>query len=93
MAFAPAGITDDPEIKTASSLVDYIFKRLAANYLSFDDRLELGLASIEDMTEDQTSLLDVTSTVEINSTPPVQEDKTSDPAPQQLSAAKKGSGD
>jgi ribonucleoside-diphosphate reductase alpha chain len=59
MSFAPAGITDDPDIRTASSLVDYIFRRLALTYLSFDDRLELGLASIDDMpTEDQTSLLD-----------------------------------
>lgn len=57
MAFAPSGITDDPEIRTASSLVDYIFKRLAMTYLSFDDRLELGLASIDDMPTDQVSLL------------------------------------
>ncbi len=56
-SFAPAGITDDPEIRTASSLIDYIFRRLALTYLSFDDRLELGLASIDDMPEDQTSLL------------------------------------
>src|SRR3989344_1246546 len=58
MSFAPAGITDDPEIRTASSLIDYIFRRLAMDYLSFDDRLELGLASIDDMPEAQTSLLD-----------------------------------
>ncbi len=58
MAFAPAGITDDPDIRTASSLVDYVFKRLALTYLSFDDRLELGLASIDDMPDAQTSLLE-----------------------------------
>ena len=58
MSFAPSGITDDPEIRTASSLIDYIFRRLALDYLSFDDRLELGLASIDDMPEAQTSLLD-----------------------------------
>lgn len=58
MSFAPAGITDDPEIRTASSLIDYIFRRLATNYLSFDDRLELGLASIDDMPDSQTSLLE-----------------------------------
>ncbi len=58
MSFAPSGITDDPDVRTAASLVDYIFRRLAINYLSFDDRLELGLASIEDMPEAQTSLLD-----------------------------------
>jgi len=53
MNFAPSGITDDPEIRTASSLVDYIFRRLALTYLSFDDRLELGLASIDDMPSDE----------------------------------------
>ncbi len=58
MSFAPAGITDDEEIRIASSVVDYVFKRLALSYLSFDDRLELGLASIEDMPEEQTSLLE-----------------------------------
>jgi ribonucleoside-diphosphate reductase alpha chain len=60
MSFAPAGITDDPEIRTASSLMDYIFRKLAQTYLSFDDRLELGLASIDDMPTEQTSLLDTT---------------------------------
>lgn len=57
MSFAPAGITDDPDIKTASSIVDYLARRLALTYLSFDDRLELGLADIDDMPEAQTSLL------------------------------------
>ncbi len=56
--YAPSGITDDTDIRTASSITDYIFRRLALDYLSFDDRLELGLASIEDMPEAQTSLLE-----------------------------------
>jgi ribonucleoside-diphosphate reductase alpha chain len=55
--FAPSGITDDADIRTAGSITDYIFRRLALDYLSFDDRLELGLASIEDMPTDQTSFL------------------------------------
>jgi ribonucleoside-diphosphate reductase alpha chain len=58
MAFAPAGVTDDKEIRTASSLVDYVFKRLGKTYLSFDDQLELGLASIDDMPDTQISLLE-----------------------------------
>ncbi len=62
MTFAPSGITDDPEIRTASSIVDYIFRRLARDYLSFDDRLELGLASFDDLEAEtqanQPSLLD-----------------------------------
>ncbi len=57
MTFAPSGFTDDQEIRTASSLVDYMFRRLALSYLSFDDRLELGLASIDDMPDDQITLL------------------------------------
>jgi len=52
-SFAPAGITDDEDIRTATSITDYIFRRLALDYLSFDDRLELGLASIDDMPDDQ----------------------------------------
>jgi ribonucleoside-diphosphate reductase alpha chain len=62
-SFAPSGITDDAEIRTASSITDYIVRRLALDYLSFDDRLELGLASFEDMPEAQTSLLEVSSTM------------------------------
>ncbi|MGD0284025.1 MAG: vitamin B12-dependent ribonucleotide reductase [Candidatus Saccharimonadales bacterium] len=71
MAFAPSGLTDDPEIRTASSIVDYIFRRLALSYLSFDDRLELGLASIDDITSDQIVFpeMDKTST-EIDNTGP-----------------------
>jgi ribonucleoside-diphosphate reductase alpha chain len=60
-SFAPAGITDDPEIRTASSLIDYIFRRLGKTYLSFDERLEVGLASLEDQPAGQTSLLSDTS--------------------------------
>jgi ribonucleoside-diphosphate reductase alpha chain len=60
-SFAPSGITDDAEIRTASSITDYIMRRLALDYLSFDDRLELGLASFEDMGEAQTTLLELTA--------------------------------
>jgi ribonucleoside-diphosphate reductase alpha chain len=57
-SFAPSGITDDPDIRTASSITDYIFRRLALDYLSFDDRLELGLASMDDMSlDDQQTVL------------------------------------
>jgi ribonucleoside-diphosphate reductase alpha chain len=57
-SFAPSGITDDPEIRTASSITDYVMRRLALDYLSFDDRLELGLASIDDMPANQLSLIE-----------------------------------
>lgn len=61
-SFAPFGATDDPEIRTASSIMDYVFRRLALEYLNIDDRLELGLASMEDleaeMNSQQTSLIE-----------------------------------
>src|SRR5207249_3025567 len=46
MRFEPAGITDDPEIRLASSLVDYIFRRLAVEYLSYEERLDMGILPI-----------------------------------------------
>jgi ribonucleoside-diphosphate reductase alpha chain len=64
-SFAPSGITDDVEIRTASSITDYIMRRLALDYLSFDDRLELGLASFDDMPEAQTTLLEMPMTATI----------------------------
>ncbi len=57
-AFAPSGITDDPDIRVATSLIDYVFRRMAKSYLSFDEQLELGLVSIDDMPVAQTSLVD-----------------------------------
>jgi ribonucleoside-diphosphate reductase alpha chain len=81
-SFAPFGATDDPDIRTASSITDYIFRRLALDYLSFDDRLELGLASLDDMPAAQTSLL----SEETVSAAPVAE-PTPAPAPETVSAA------
>ncbi len=43
--FEPAGMTDDPELRLASSLIDYIFRRLALDYLPLDERIELGILS------------------------------------------------
>ncbi|MFT3887034.1 MAG: vitamin B12-dependent ribonucleotide reductase [Arachnia sp.] len=43
LKFEPAGMTDDPDIRIAQSFMDYIFRRLALDYLSFDDRAELGI--------------------------------------------------
>jgi ribonucleoside-diphosphate reductase alpha chain len=48
MRFDPAGITDDPDIRMASSVMDYIFRRLALDHLSYDQRSELGILSVEE---------------------------------------------
>ncbi len=41
--FEPAGMTDDPDIRIATSLVDYIFRRLAVDYLDPEERRDLGI--------------------------------------------------
>ena len=46
MRFEPAGMTDDPDIRFASSLMDYLFRRLAVEYLTYDERAELGIMSV-----------------------------------------------
>ena len=43
LKFEPAGMTDDPDIRIAQSIMDYIFRRLALDYLDFDERSELGI--------------------------------------------------
>ncbi|TRY16588.1 vitamin B12-dependent ribonucleotide reductase [Tessaracoccus rhinocerotis] len=45
LKFEPAGMTDDPDIRIAQSFMDYIFRRLALDYLPFDDRADLGIYS------------------------------------------------
>ncbi|MGC9666476.1 vitamin B12-dependent ribonucleotide reductase [Planosporangium sp. 12N6] len=43
MRFEPAGMTDDPDIRMASSVMDYIFRRLALDFLPYERRAELGI--------------------------------------------------
>jgi len=51
MRFEPAGITDDAELRIASSLVDYIFRRLALDYLTLEERETLGVLSTTERTQ------------------------------------------
>jgi ribonucleoside-diphosphate reductase alpha chain len=50
MRFEPAGLTDDPDIRMAQSILDYIFRRLALDYLDFDTRSALGIYTAEERT-------------------------------------------
>ncbi len=50
MRFEPAGLTDDPDIRMAQSVLDYIFRRLALDYLSFDTRAGLGIYTASERT-------------------------------------------
>ncbi len=43
MRFEPAGMTDDPDVRMATSVMDYVARRLALDYLPYDKRAELGI--------------------------------------------------
>ena len=43
MRFEPAGMTDDPELRIATSLIDYLFRRLAVEYLTTEERAEMNI--------------------------------------------------
>ncbi len=45
MRFEPAGLTDDPDVRIASSVMDYIFRRLALDHLPYDERAEMSILS------------------------------------------------
>ena len=48
MKFEPAGLTDDPDIRMSQSMMDYIFRRLALDYLPAEKRAELGIFTAEE---------------------------------------------
>jgi ribonucleoside-diphosphate reductase alpha chain len=49
--FEPAGMTDDPDLRIASSILDYIFRRLAVDYLSLEERQELNILTTGERTQ------------------------------------------
>ena len=50
MRFEPAGMTDDKDIRMAQSMMDYIFRRLALDYLPYDKREALGIFTADERT-------------------------------------------
>ncbi|MGZ6969767.1 MAG: TSCPD domain-containing protein, partial [Acidimicrobiia bacterium] len=48
MRFEPAGMTDDPDLRIATSLADYIFRRLAVEYLDADERRDMGILTVSE---------------------------------------------
>ncbi|MFK5632955.1 vitamin B12-dependent ribonucleotide reductase [Ornithinimicrobium sp. LYQ103] len=48
LRFEPAGLTDDPDVRMAQSIMDYVFRRLALDYLDFDSRSFMGIHSAEE---------------------------------------------
>jgi ribonucleoside-diphosphate reductase alpha chain len=48
MRFDPAGMTDDADIRIAQSVMDYLFRRLALDFLPYDKRAELGIFTAQE---------------------------------------------
>ncbi len=48
LRFEPAGLTDDPDVRMSQSIMDYIFRRLALDYLPFEQRSAMGIYSAEE---------------------------------------------
>ncbi len=51
MRFEPAGLTDDSDIRIATSILDYLFRRLAVEYLDPEERHSLGIFTTDERTQ------------------------------------------
>jgi ribonucleoside-diphosphate reductase alpha chain len=50
LRFEPAGMTDDPDVRIATSVLDYLFRRLALDHLPYEKRAQLGIFSAAERT-------------------------------------------
>src|SRR5699024_3189503 len=48
LRFEPAGMTDDPDVRMSQSIMDYVFRRLALDYLDFETRSFMGIHTAEE---------------------------------------------
>jgi ribonucleoside-diphosphate reductase alpha chain len=89
MKFEPSGMTNDPDIRFASSIVDYVFRRLALDHLSWEEREALGIRSIQERTteaEEKVAQLELGSGTEPAASPAPRVETTDRPAPRMLDA-------
>jgi len=49
MRFEPSGATNNPNIRIASSIVDYVFRWMGMRFLSEDDQSKVGIGSEDDV--------------------------------------------
>jgi len=103
MRFEPAGLTDDPDIRIASSVMDYIFRRLALDHLPYEERAELGIlsaaersASLADQDQQGQDLADEPDPVELAQSaaledPPADRDRLAHPAAESVPQPRAGS--
>ncbi|WP_028848163.1 vitamin B12-dependent ribonucleotide reductase [Thermocrispum agreste] len=88
LRFEPAGMTDDPDIRMATSVLDYLFRRLALDYLPYEKRASLGIFTAEERAamvakehgadEEEVDLEALRSGVEASATPKPKEQSAPD---------------
>jgi ribonucleoside-diphosphate reductase alpha chain len=108
MRFEPAGLTDDPDIRMAQSIMDYVFRRLALDYLDFDTRSYMGIYSAEERArqvetgsylpeetskeDDEAQLRTLSQSVSIKASAPTSDRAERDPKPDAGVEVKSGAG-
>ena len=93
--FEPAGMTDDPDIRIATSVLDYLFRRLALDYLPYEKRAELGIFSADERTtqvadnygEGDVDLEALRTTVDASPTTPAASGGTAASAPMEVGSS------
>ncbi|GAB3550459.1 vitamin B12-dependent ribonucleotide reductase [Actinopolyspora lacussalsi] len=65
--FEPAGMTDDPDVRMASSVLDYLFRRLALDHLSYEKRAQLGIFTAQERTEQVNGAAEAETTNQVES--------------------------
>lgn len=87
LRFEPAGMTDDPDVRIATSVLDYLFRRLALDYLPYEKRAQLGIFTAAERTaqvnSDYSGPSDVdieglSTSVEATARPAIEASSTSD---------------
>ena len=61
--FEPSGMTKNPDVRFAKSIIDYIFRWLAAKFLSPEAQFRAGVNNREEVTTPEQLILDVTAAV------------------------------
>jgi ribonucleoside-diphosphate reductase alpha chain len=91
MRFEPAGMTDDPDVRMAQSVVDYIFRRLALDYLPFEERSALGIYTAKERARQlETGVYEPEEEVDVETlrqSAPVEEKPAASPGPESIEKA------
>jgi ribonucleoside-diphosphate reductase alpha chain len=86
--FEPSGMTKNPDIRFAKSIVDYIFRWMAVKFLSPEAQYRAGVNNREEVASPEQLVLDVRATVEPSSSEPVETARGNQPSPPVRPASK-----